>query len=543
MDEHLFSSGISTSMRTAAPFLSINKKNETLQNNNNNIIQKNMLTVSKNESNTHIKTNVFYGTQYTPFYSLTVTFIEKNPNIDAQKYAKTYIIDDNHLEKLQTDKMSFVFVNKEKIYPYCKINKNNKTKLITLLNYLYNYNTTFTYCTFKNGDEYDLRKCNINILPKPQISNNLINNLSNPDEMVIDYIEGHRNSYGPFAYQTKNPIWKIRNKTTNEEYYYMFCENDTLCKLCEKSLQAILNFENEYVINKKKITWHVHSINKYIYSNVLKLDKTKMLNIYGKNVLNTDLDDNITTNQDDVEDNVDEVNDNNSNNIMEKRFMIHQVITRCFGNGKGTGNISVDHLNRIKSDNTFDNLSLASVEQQNNNAKGVIKGTKRERQYIARTLPEGMSHEMMPKYITYEEETYKTKTGSSTRNFFRVTFPDPHNRGKFIEQTSSKSNTVLWQDKLEQAKQILHNLETGEEDVNKGVTGKKRSNDLNLPKFVTICKKSGRNTSSLIYRDKIKGITASIVLPNTEYIMVEELNKLLTVVQKKNPDITAFVYK
>ena len=34
MDEHLFSLGISTSMRTAAPFLSINKKNESLQNNN-----------------------------------------------------------------------------------------------------------------------------------------------------------------------------------------------------------------------------------------------------------------------------------------------------------------------------------------------------------------------------------------------------------------------------------------------------------------------------------------------------------------------------
>lgn len=62
MDEHLFSSGISTSMRTAPPLASINKKNETLQINNNNIIQKNMLTVSKNESNTHIKTNVFHKT-------------------------------------------------------------------------------------------------------------------------------------------------------------------------------------------------------------------------------------------------------------------------------------------------------------------------------------------------------------------------------------------------------------------------------------------------------------------------------------------------
>jgi len=37
----------------------------------------------------------------------------------------------------------------------------------------------------------------------------------------------------------------------------------------------------------------------------------------------------------------------------------------CYGNGRGTANISVDHVDRDKMNNTMDNLRLATlIEQQ-----------------------------------------------------------------------------------------------------------------------------------------------------------------------------------
>ena len=72
----------------------------------------------------------------------------------------------------------------------------------------------------------------------------------------------------------------------------MYCEKDTLCKLCPISYQKILDYELE---NDIKITWFT-AANGYITGN--------------------------------------------------NKLTMHQVIMNCYGNGKGTKNISVDHIDR-----------------------------------------------------------------------------------------------------------------------------------------------------------------------------------------------------
>ena len=53
-----------------------------------------------------------------------------------------------------------------------------------------------------------------------------------------------KNWYFQFtAFKMKNPIWKI--KEDDKEYLLMYCETDTLCKLCPISYQKILEFEKD----------------------------------------------------------------------------------------------------------------------------------------------------------------------------------------------------------------------------------------------------------------------------------------------------------
>ena len=82
----------------------------------------------------------------------------------------------------------------------------------------------------------DLRRENITCYPP--IYSQLVEKYN-----IIDYIPGHVKTIGQHAYKMKNPIWKI--KENEKEYFLMYCEKDTLCKLCPVSYQKILDFEIE----------------------------------------------------------------------------------------------------------------------------------------------------------------------------------------------------------------------------------------------------------------------------------------------------------
>ena len=182
----------------------------------------------------------------------------------------------------------------------------------------------------------NLKKRNNN-LNIDRIYNKLIKNNYN----ITKFIPGHSKNKGIDANIMKNPIW-----ITDDNKYLMYCEKDTICTLCEKSYKILKDFEKNKNV---KITWFAHQ-NKYICGNPL--------NLY-----------------------------------------IHQIITNFYGNGKGTKNLSVDHIDRNPLNNSFDNLRIANRKEQENNSKGIMKNTKRAKSKNAYPLPQGITQDMLPKYV------------------------------------------------------------------------------------------------------------------------------------------------
>jgi hypothetical protein len=206
----------------------------------------------------------------------------------------------------------------------------------------------------------------------------------------------------------KNPIWIILENT--QFYLLLLCSDSVnITKLCIESYQKILDFEKEKNDNKK-IKWNI-SNNGYICGSVLNIGILTM----------------------------------------------HQVIMNYYRNGNGYGSLSVDHIDRDKLNNTLSNLRLATSEEQNQNRKGVIPGTKLERQNQARQLPEGILQEDMPKYINYNVNIWD-KEKNKKREFFRI---EGHPLLYPRVWDGTKSMKISIKDKLEQIKKILQDLDNG----------------------------------------------------------------------------------
>lgn len=216
----------------------------------------------------------------------------------------------------------------------------------------------------------------------------------------ISQILGHYSTLGKDANIMKNPIWTLIDDN-NIDYLLMYCEKDTLCKLNRISYQKILDFERDKN-NGKKITWF----------------KTSNGYIAGSN-----------------------------------KLFIHQVITGCYGNGKGTKTISVDHIDRNPLNNSWENLRIATRTEQEQNTKGVAEGTKRARKIGAKPLPEGLIQEDMKKYVVYYHEWLNPEKTKS-REFFKI---EKHPKLEKI-WIGSKSNKISIETKLQQANNFIVEL-------------------------------------------------------------------------------------
>jgi len=303
---------------------------------------------------------------------------------------KTYILDLEDRDRIINYKKKFMFTSEDDIYPAYNYNGNR----INYLQFIFGFKDVNVNFIYKNNNIFDLRKSNV-------ICYHHYHDKVSNEYNVLEYIPGHYAMNGVDPYFMKNPLWKV---SENEKIYLlMYCEKNTLCKLSIDSYQKILDFEKNTNKNKK-ITWHKHS-NGYILSSVNSL------------------------------------------------FM-HQIIMNCYGNGKGTKNISVDHINRDPLNNTMENLRIATRAEQEQNSKGIAIGTKRERKHSAKPLPKGITQNMMGKYVNYYHE-FLNKEQTKSREYFKI---EKHPKLAKI-WIGTKSNKIAILEKLASVNKVVDDLE------------------------------------------------------------------------------------
>ena len=288
-------------------------------------------------------------------------------------------------------------------------------------------------------------------------------------DVIIDISKGTLVDQGKYSNQYKNKICHIQNIEKNDEYL-MLCNQNKVCKICPISLKKIIDYEKK-LNNNKKIIWSYHLGNGYIIGN---------------------------------------------NNLY-----IHQVIMDCYGNGSGTKNISVDHIDRDPLNNRFDNLRIASRIEQENNSKGIQEGTKRERKHNAQPLPEGITQDMLKKYVVYYRECYN-KDKQLFREFFRV---ESHPK-QTKEWIGTKSEKVTILDKLKAANLYVTQLNS---DTLPEDTAPK------LPLYINI--QNFRQKPHLVFDRRLETggrQNLKMVLPN-DYNLEEQLTKFQAKIDQKYP--------
>ena len=375
---------------------------------------------------------------------------------------RTYLVDHSDRDRIINFCKKFVFTDNEpEDYPSYIYNY----RRMTYLDFIFNFNNETSYYIFKNDNKFDLRRCNVEVYHK---YHKIISEKYN----IIEYIPGHHSTMGQDANIMKNPIWRINEH--GKEYLVMYCEKDTICKLCDKSYQKILDFENT---NNKKLTWFKAS-NGYIHAHT----RCEFALLY-----------------------------------------IHQVITGCNGNGKGTSKVSVDHIDQDPFNNTFENLRIATRKEQEENSKGIKSGTKRERKHSAQDLPEGITQDMMKKYVVYYHE-WLDKEHTREREFFKV-----EKHPKFDKPwATTKSNKISIQEKLAQANKVVDDLENN-------IYPEK--NEPSLPKYVSLV--TARGKPHLVFEKRMddgRRLNVKMVLQET-YDLQEQLEILWQRISVKYPEI------
>tara|TARA_B100000161_G_C33547223_1_gene413650 strand:- start:285 stop:1406 length:1122 start_codon:yes stop_codon:yes gene_type:complete len=252
----------------------------------------------------------------------------------------------------------------------------------------------YGYIEFVNNNKTDFRLNNI------KFKDYLIEEPNN--FQIIEKGNYLKLTEGKYSGQIRNMYWKV--KDNNNTFYLMSCKDTdkktTYFKFDVNSLEKVLN-----VYKNNRYTWHIGK-NGYV--------KTSYLNEDGKKI---------------------------------NRYL-HQHLMDYYGNRLNKNTKTIDHINRDKLDNRIENLRLATQSEQN------INTNKRKRKKNAKKLPDGLTQDMIPKYVVYYNECYN-KEKDLYREYFKIE-KNPKYDGIIC---GSKSNKLSIQDKLEEIKGYLKKIE------------------------------------------------------------------------------------
>lgn len=99
------------------------------------------------------------------------------------------------------------------------------------------------------------------------------------------------------------------------------------------------------------------------------------------------------------------------------------------------------------------------IEHQPETTNSQYRQYKRERKHNAQSLPSGLTHEMMKKYVVYYRETFERNGKIHTREYFKVEGHPKLMKVSTKPWISTKSVKVSLADKLSDANQVVSDLE------------------------------------------------------------------------------------
>ena len=304
---------------------------------------------------------------------------------------------------------------------------------------------------------------------------NLTEIITNNFGIPIDFIGGIVKEKGKYKNKENNQIWII-----DDNNWYMFCQPNVITKICKISYERINVFEKKEIINKK-LSWYYYKSG-YICTTI------------------------------------------HNNNI--STLAMHQVIMDYYGNGRGTGGAdsdicSIDHIDHNRLNNSYDNLRIATRKEQEDNSKGIMDDTKRERRYDACELPDGITQQMMPKYVTFNKNVWNALKGK-VRYYFRIEH-HPLMNGKIWE--SSKSMKLTNEEKLNKTIEVLNKL-------NDGILPEPNIRD--MPKY-TYFTKNEKDKYTLNYDNRDKKFTKKMTIQDElfDFKNIDDIQKQLYIFNKR----------
>lgn len=212
----------------------------------------------------------------------------------------------------------------------------------------------------------------------------------NADEQLIATIEGKLIRNGCKSGKRSNSFHLIENKENGEKYYLMECVDSHFTKI---------SFEDFDYVQGFGCSWYYWNCNKGTDGYI-------------------------------------------AGHFDGKCQYLHRMILVNIEDAP-TDKHSVDHINQNKMDNRRMNLRWATQSEQNGNTG------KRERKRTAKPLPDGITQDMLEKYVVYYRECYDKKN-NKYREFFKV---ERHPNLPKI-WIGSKANAVSIHDKLRTANEV-----------------------------------------------------------------------------------------